>query len=41
MNYRIEKDTMGDVKVPEHKYWGLRQKEVEIILKLVMSLNFR
>ena len=22
MNYRIEKDTMGDVKVPEHKYWG-------------------
>ena len=22
MNYRIEKDTMGDVKVPEDKYWG-------------------
>ena len=22
MNYRIEKDTMGDVKVPENKYWG-------------------
>ena len=22
MNYRTEKDTMGDVKVPEHKYWG-------------------
>ena len=22
MNYRIEKDTMGDVKVPETKYWG-------------------
>ena len=22
MNYRIEKDTMGEVKVPEEKYWG-------------------
>ena len=22
MNYRIEKDTMGDVKVPGEKYWG-------------------
>ncbi len=22
MNYRIEKDTMGEVKVPEDKYWG-------------------
>ena len=22
MNYRIEKDTMGDVQVPEDKYWG-------------------
>ena len=22
MNYRIEKDTMGDVKVPSEKYWG-------------------
>ena len=22
MNYRIEKDTMGDVKVPVEKYWG-------------------
>ena len=22
MNYRIEKDTMGDVKVPLEKYWG-------------------
>ena len=22
MNYRIEKDTMGDVKVPADKYWG-------------------
>ena len=22
MNYRIEKDTMGEVKLPEDKYWG-------------------
>ncbi|GMN08729.1 class II fumarate hydratase [Croceitalea sp. MTPC9] len=22
MNYRIEKDTMGEVKVPSNKYWG-------------------
>lgn len=22
MSYRIEKDTMGEVKVPSHKYWG-------------------
>lgn len=22
MNYRIEKDTMGEVKVPQEKYWG-------------------
>ena len=22
MEYRIEKDTMGEVKVPADKYWG-------------------
>ena len=22
MNYRIEKDTMGEVHVPDDKYWG-------------------
>ena len=22
MNYRIEKDTMGEVRVPAEKYWG-------------------
>ena len=22
MEFRIEKDTMGDVKVPSEKYWG-------------------
>ena len=22
MDYRIEKDTLGDIKVPSDKYWG-------------------
>ena len=22
MKYRLEKDTMGEVKVPDDKYWG-------------------
>ena len=26
MNYRTEKDTMGEVKVPADKYWGRKQK---------------
>ena len=34
MNYRIEKDTMGDVKVPKPSI-KMKQKEVETILKLV------
>lgn len=30
MNYRIEKDTMGEVKVPADKYWGAQtQRSVE------------
>ncbi|MCF8373153.1 MAG: class II fumarate hydratase [Bacteroidales bacterium] len=30
MNYRIEKDTMGEVKVPAEKYWGAQtQRSVE------------
>lgn len=24
MHYRIEKDTMGEVQVPEGKYWGVQ-----------------
>lgn len=34
MNYRIEKDTMGEVSVPADKYWGAqtqRSKENFII----------
>ena len=30
MNYRIEKDTMGEVKVPEDRYWGAQtQRSLE------------
>ncbi|WP_072680268.1 class II fumarate hydratase [Arcobacter sp. LA11] len=30
MNYRIEKDTMGEVKVPNDKYWGAQtQRSIE------------
>ncbi|MHC8521445.1 hypothetical protein ACPJHQ_09225 [Rossellomorea sp. H39__3] len=24
MDYRIEKDTIGEMKVPADKYWGLK-----------------
>ena len=30
MEYRIEKDTMGEVKVPAHVYWGAQtQRSIE------------
>jgi fumarate hydratase, class II len=30
MNYRIEKDTMGDIQVPDEKYWGAQtQRSLE------------
>ena len=30
MNYRIEKDTMGEVKVPSDVYWGAQtQRSIE------------
>lgn len=31
MDYRIEKDTMGEVKVPADKFWGAQtQREREL-----------
>ena len=27
MEYRIEKDTMGEMKVPADRYWRLKRKE--------------
>ena len=34
MEYRLEYDTMGEVKVPADKYWGHKPSAPEIILKL-------
>ena len=28
MNYRIEKDTLGEVKVPADKYWGAQTERL-------------
>ena len=33
MEYRIEKDTMGEIKVPKNAYWQHRPKEVSKILR--------
>ncbi len=33
MEYRIEKDTFGEVKVPADKFWVLKHSEVKRILK--------
>ena len=35
MNYRIEKDTMGEVKVPAEKYWGAQTERSRKISRLV------
>ena len=35
-DYRIEKDTLGEVKVPINSLWELRLKDLEIILKLAI-----
>ena len=34
MKYRIEHDTIGEVQVPAEKYWELKPKGQETILKL-------
>jgi len=34
MEYRIEKDTMGDVKVPANKLWGAQTERSKNNLKL-------
>ena len=38
MEYRIEKDTIGEVKVPINVYWGLKQNVHVQTLKLVILL---
>ena len=37
MEYRIEKDTMGDVKVPADKYWGAQTERSRNNFKIVFS----
>jgi fumarate hydratase class II len=34
MEYRIEKDTIGEVKVPADKYWGAQTERSRNILRL-------
>lgn len=34
MGYRIEHDTMGEVRVPEEHWWGPRHREALRILLL-------
>ena len=46
MDFRIEKDTMGDVKVPADKYWGAQtqrslRKNFEIGGDPIENANWR
>lgn len=34
-DYRIEKDTMGDVKVPAQKYWGSQTQRFVCLSKII------
>jgi len=39
MEYRIEKDTMGDVKVPANKLWGAQTERSRNNFQLGVLLN--
>ncbi len=39
MDYRIEKDTMGEVKVPSHVYWGAQTQRSIENLKIAQEIN--
>ncbi|MGI8950377.1 MAG: class II fumarate hydratase [Chitinophagaceae bacterium] len=39
MNYRIEKDTMGEVKVPENVYWGAQTQRSIENFKIAQDIN--
>ena len=34
MEYRIEKDTMGEVKVPANRYWGAQTERSRMNFKI-------
>jgi fumarate hydratase class II len=38
MEFRIEKDTMGEVKVPAQRYWGAKLNVRATTLKLAQRL---
>ena len=39
MNYRIEKDTMGEVKVPETAYFGAQTQRSIDNFKIAQDIN--
>lgn len=39
MDYRIEKDTMGEVKVPAHVYWGAQTQRSVENFKIAQDIN--
>lgn len=39
MDYRIEKDTMGEVKVPTHVYWGAQTQRSIENFKIAQDIN--
>src|ERR1700738_940346 len=39
MDYRIEKDTMGEVKVPAHVYWGAQTQRSIENFKIAQDIN--
>ena len=39
MEYRIEKDTMGEVQVPADKYWGAQTERSRYIFKICPSAS--
>src|SRR5690242_17670577 len=39
MNYRIEKDTMGEVKVPANVYWGAQTQRSIENFKIAQDIN--
>ena len=39
MSYRIEKDTMGEIKVPAEKYWGAQTERSRNNFKIGQSAS--
>ncbi|MFN4147847.1 MAG: lyase family protein, partial [Runella sp.] len=39
MEYRIEKDTMGQVEVPEHVYWGAQTQRSIMNFPIAQDIN--